>query len=79
MSIDYSDMAFPKASWKGKKGRKRRKIHRKSIMHSKESGYCYLCALLNGDYTYKYTEEHHVVFGSGQRDASEAYGLKVYV
>ena len=37
------------------------------------------CALLNNDYTYKPREEHHVVFGSGQRESSEKYGLKVYL
>lgn len=57
----------------------KRKKHRKSIMHSKDSGYCYLCALLNGDYSYKQTEEHHVVFGSGERELSEEWGLKVYL
>lgn len=91
--IDLSAMQFPKTSWmkqkeKGQKWqqvkkktirKKKRKKHRKSIMHSKESGYCYLCALLNGDYSYKQTEEHHVVFGSGQRELSEEYGLKVYL
>lgn len=76
--MNYDVMAFPKAGWKGKK-RKRRKVHRKSILHSKASGFCYLCALLNDDYTYKHTEEHHVVFGSGQRDLSEEYGLTVYL
>lgn len=53
--------------------------HKKSIIHRKESGFCFLCALLNNDYTYKETEEHHVVFGSGQRRLSEEYGLKVYL
>ena len=69
-------MAFPKASWKGKNGKKRKK-HRKSIMHPKGSGYCYLCAIMNEDYTYKHTEEHHIMFGSGQRELSEEYGLTV--
>ena len=77
--IDYSMMAFPKEAWKTKKRARqvKRKKHRKSIMHPKGSGYCYLCAALNKDYTYKQTEEHHVVFGSGQRELSEEYGLKV--
>ncbi len=69
-----NELMYPKHAKK-----KKRKCHGKSIMHSKESGYCYLCALLHGDYTYKPTEEHHVVFGSGQREISEQYGLKVYV
>ena len=74
---DLEYMAFPKESW-GKPKRKRRK-RKKSIIHRKESGFCFLCALLNHDYTYKQTEEHHVVFGSGQRRLSEEYGLKVYL
>lgn len=88
--VDYSAFAFPKASWqvsKKSKGQqeakkhrrvsKKRKKHRKSIMHQKDSGYCYLCAVLHNDYTYKPTQEHHVVFGSGQRKLSEEYGLMV--
>lgn len=86
MCIDYNAFAFPKASWKREKvskqkGRhgnsKKRKKHRKSIMHPKGSGYCYLCAALHNDYTYKPTQEHHVMFGSGQRELSEEYGLTV--
>lgn len=46
-------------------------------MHPKGSGYCYLCATLHNDYTYKQTQEHHVMFGSGQRELSEEYGLTV--
>ena len=46
-------------------------------MHTKGSGYCYLCAALHNDYTYKPTQEHHVMFGSGQRELSEEYGLTV--
>ena len=53
MSIDYSDMAFPKP---GKK--KKRKIHKKSILNS-QKGICYLCARLNGDYSGKLCIEHH--------------------
>lgn len=88
--IDYNAFAFPKASWKTSKkpkgqqvmkkqrsSSKKRKKHRKSIMHPKGSGYCYLCAVLHNDYTYKPTQEHHVMFGSGQRELSEEYGLTV--
>lgn len=46
-------------------------------MHPRESGYCFLCALLHGDYSYKRTEEHHVMFGAGQRKTSDQYGLTV--
>lgn len=85
--VDYNAFALPKESWrtskkqKGKqetkKRSKKRKKHRKSIMHPKGSGYCYLCAALHNDYTYKPTQEHHVMFGSGQRELSEKYGLTV--
>ena len=61
MSIDYSDMAFPKPRKK-----KKRKIHKKSILNS-QKGICYLCARLNGD----------ILFGAGQRAISEENGLKV--
>lgn len=73
MSIDYSDMKFPKPE-----KRKKRKIHKKSILKT-EKGTCYLCAKLNNDYKNKYTEEHHVLFGSGLRENSEEEGLKVYL
>ena len=71
MSIDYSDMAFPKP---GKK--KKLKNHNNSILKT-ERGTCYLCARLNNDYRNQYTEEHHVLFGSGMREKSEEEGLKV--
>ena len=71
MSIDYSDMAFPKLACK-----KKRKSHRKSILKSRK-GVCYLCLILYDDPSKKYTEEHHIMFGSGQRELSEADGLKV--
>lgn len=71
MSIDYSDMAFPKLVSK-----KKRKSHKKSILKSGK-GVCYLCSILYGDSSKQYTEEHHIMFGSGQRELSEADGLKV--
>ncbi len=51
----------------------------KSIMHDKKSDTCYLCMLLNGDHSRKTTQEHHVIFGKGNRKLSERYGLKVYL
>lgn len=71
MSIDYSDMAFPKP---GKK--KKRKKHKKSILPTQKH-ICYLCARLYGDYRYQYTEEHHILFGSGMRQQAEEHGIKV--
>lgn len=56
--------------------KKKRKRHKPSIIGS-EKGQCYLCKLLNNDTRKKYTEEHHVLYGSGQRAISEAEGLKV--
>lgn len=73
LSIDYSDMAFPKP---GK--RKKKKSHKKSIMYS-QKGICYLCAKKEKNYQRQETHEHHVMFGSSQRTDSEAEGLKVYL
>lgn len=64
-----SDLMFPKPKWKKKKKR-----HPPSILPS-DKHICFLCAR-NGDYRPKITEEHHVFFGSGLRDASEENGLK---
>lgn len=51
----------------------------KSIMHEKD-GTCYLCILLNRDYrTHQQVEEHHVIYGKGNRPLSEKYGLKAYL
>lgn len=71
MSIDYSDMAFPKPTQK-----KKRRTHKKSILKTKK-GVCYLCAHMKGDYRQQYTEEHHILYGSGRRELSESEGLKV--
>ena len=50
----------------------------KSIMQVKD-GSCYLCGILNGDYSEKYVEEHHCIYGSANRKLSERFGLKVYL
>lgn len=71
MSIDYSDMAFPKPERK-----KRKKPHKKNILAT-QKGICYLCARMDGDYRQKYTEEHHILFGGGRREKSEGEGIKV--
>lgn len=67
------DLLFPKEKGKGKK-----KKHRGSIIQPKD-GTCYLCMKLHDDYRSKYTEEHHVYMGHGQRAVSEAEGFKIYV
>lgn len=66
------DLLFPKEN------KKKRKKHKASVLQSKD-GICYLCALLDGDYRPKWTEEHHIFYGSANRALSEAYGLKVYL
>ena len=68
MSIDYSDMAFPKP----KKKKKEESAIRKRHFVTQKRDVCYLCANLYGDYRQQYTEEHHVLFGSGMRILSEA-------
>lgn len=52
----------------------------KSIMQYKEAGQCYLCRILNRDYSIKRDrQEHHVMGGMANRKLSEKYGLKVYL
>lgn len=67
---DDSGLMFPKPQRK-----KKRKVHKKSILKT-EKHVCYLCARLYNDYGYKYTEEHHVLYGAGQRQQAEEEGLK---
>lgn len=40
------------------------------IQHEKR---CYVCYLTEG------IEEHHIIFGTGRRELSEQYGLKVWL
>ncbi len=68
-----ADLMYPK-----RQSKKPRKKHTPSIIQSKDGG-CYLCEKLHGDYSVKRTEEHHVYFGPGQREISEANGFKVYL
>ena len=63
-----ADLLYPKI-----RDKKRRRKHKPSIIQEKD-GRCYLCMKLHADYSFKYTEEHHVYFGRGQRDISEAQG-----
>lgn len=66
-------MLFPKI-----KSKKRRRHHPDSIIQVK-SGYCFLCGLLNQDYTPKQPLHEHHIFGGPNRRLSEEYGLKVYL
>ncbi len=56
--------------------KKKRMRHKASILGSTK-GVCYLCEKLYGDSGYKYTERHHIMFGSGKRKDSEELGLTV--
>lgn len=88
MSIDYSDMAFPKPTWKKKEPTKKKSAQKKtvkrrkykkrdSIMQDKSDKRCYLCMLLDNDYrVHPVTEEHHVLFGN-TKWVSDEYGLRV--
>lgn len=73
MSIDYSDMAFPKPVFK-----KKRKKSKPPILDT-ERNICFLCAHLKGDIRRKRTEAHHIIFGGGRRKISEEEGLKVWL
>ena len=55
------------------KKKPQRKAHAYSILQEDPS-FCYLCAKA-GDNLPQRTEEHHIFFGTGQRDKSEAQGL----
>jgi hypothetical protein len=61
----------------GKK--KKKKKHTPSILQAKDNK-CYLCILLNHDHsTKKAIHEHHIFFGTKNKDNSERTGLKVYL
>lgn len=66
-------LLFPKENKK-----KKRKAHPQSIMQP-DRNMCYLCALMENDFRDKWTEEHHIFYGSANRSLSETYGLKVYL
>ena len=63
-------LMFPKP---GKE--KRRKKHGKPLIFT-ESGRCFLCTR-EGINKHQETERHHVLYGAGQREVSEAEGFVV--
>lgn len=68
---EKSDLLLPKPVYQ------KRKKHGKSILQPKSDRRCYLCMLLDNDYSTKRSlHEHHVLFGNGHAFA-EAEGLKV--
>lgn len=72
--MDQTGLLFPKTQTK-----KKRKRHKKSILHRKD-GTCYLCTMLNNDYRkHDVLHEHHIFGGNSNKNHSEAEGLKVYL
>ena len=67
--------SFPKQ--KKKKRSKKKEPERPSIMHSKESGTCYLCMKLHNNY--RRYQALHIFGGCPNRTHSGHYGLKVYL
>ena len=49
----------------------------RSIIQDESKGQCFLCVMLDSDTSRKYTEKHHIFFGSANRKLSEKYGLTV--
>ena len=63
---------------KRKKKRKRKNHHQSIIQRAEDRQRCYICMIRDDDYSEKgYLETHHVIFGQGRRDKSEADGLTV--
>lgn len=68
----YVELAFPK-----RKGQKKRMKHKRSILQ-KDGSYCYLCAMLAGDYAKRSNlEKHHIFEGTANRTISEREGMTV--
>lgn len=73
--MDKDGLMFPK-----QQKRKKHRRHPKSILQDKADKKCYLCILMEDDWsTYPCLEEHHIFFSKHQRALSEQYGLKVYL
>lgn len=66
--MDQEGLLFPKTQEK-----KKRKKHSRSIIPRDNPKTCYICGCINN------IEEHHIFFGTGLRDISEEYGLKVHL
>lgn len=66
-------LMFPKTPTK-----KKRKVHKKSILHSKD-GTCYLCIRIHNDHRIHWTTHEHHIYGGPNRPISEAKGFKVHL
>lgn len=69
--METSGLMFPKIPKK-----KKRKKHGKSILQDQTQKQCYLC-MMEGDYRQKQVHNHHIFFGTGQRQISEEHGFTV--
>lgn len=67
------ELMFPKQKWK-----KKRKKHKKSILHEKD-GTCYLCAKLRGNYRKHPVVHKHHIYPGVLRQVSEREGFTVYL
>lgn len=74
MAKKGNNLMFPKP---GKK-KKRKPKKRESILHRRD-GTCYLCKVLENDWTRKWPLEEHHVFGHSNRNLSTEYGLTVFL
>lgn len=71
----YKTLAIPKVVRKKRKS----KVEKDSIMHSKKYHTCYLCELLNGNSMWQSDLHKHHVFQGINRQNSERYGLYVWL
>ena len=53
--------------------RRKKKKHARSILEQDPAVECFECGCINN------LEEHHIFYGSSDREKSEAYGLKVHL
>lgn len=67
-------LMFPKKAWKNKK-----RTQKKKRILPTTKGVCYICAHRYNDWSCKPTQEHHIIYGGGQRKDSEREGIKVYL
>lgn len=71
--MENNGLMFPKRIH-----RKKRKRHKKSILHEKD-GTCYLCMKLSGDCRIKPVIHEHHIYGGACRSISEQEGFKAYL
>lgn len=64
-------MLYPKQPKK-----KKRKVHKKSIIHDQSVKQCLLCMLLEDDFSKKPVHDHHIFGGTANRRISEAEGMR---